>query len=173
MAKRRNIIVAFLLIAVLIMGIGYAGVSTMLEIDADVASAVQAIDVVFTDGSASADPATITVDHGWTSDTIRVEPSISGLTDVGDEVVLTYTLSNKNEYDVTLVEPVITLASTTVLTVDVDVDGMTITGESDSMTLAAGASTTVTVTVTLKTASADAITESFVISIEAYAGNQG
>ena len=175
MKKRRTLIVSLLLIAALALGIGYAGVSTQLKIIGNASSDQQAIDVVFTAGSiktTSSEDDTVEAnilansDAKWTADTIEVKPVVKGLTHKDDSITFTYTITNKNDYDVTLVEPDINTASTTVLDITTSFVG-------DSMNLAAGQSYVLDVTVSLATVSADPITETFTVSIEAYAGNQG
>ena len=176
MKKRRTLIISLLLVAALCIGIGYAGVSTQLKVIGTASSDQQAINVVFTNGSikstASTDNAVKTAihtnsSHAWTTDTIEVKPLVKGLTHKDDSITFTYTITNKNDYAVTLATPKITMASTTVLKVTTDMDDIT------TKELAAGDSTTIDVTVRLATVSADPITETFTVSIEAYAGNQG
>jgi hypothetical protein len=175
MKKRRTLVISLLLIAALALGIGYAGVSTTLKITGTASSAQQAIDVVFTEGikketsSVNDDvKANIlaTSDAAFTSETIEVKPVVKGLTYKDDSITFTYTITNKNDYDVTLAKPTITYAANTVLNVTTNFAG-------DTMTLAAGAKYKLDVTVSLATVSADPVTnETFTVSIDAYAGTQ-
>ena len=185
MKKRRTLVISLLLIAALALGIGYAGVSTQLVISPTAASEVQAIDVGFTAGSVvrttnshQDETYTITVNDGYDEATlngdtvIRVEPSISGLRYKDDTVVLQYTITNNNDYPVNVKAPVIGLSTETVL--DVTTDWGTAEKTLDGIHSGTGDNTaTVIVTIKLKNASADPITESFNITFDAYAGNQG
>lgn len=175
MKKRRTLVISLLLIAALALGIGYAGVSTQLKIIGTASSDQQAIDVVFTAGkikTALSDDNDVKAnilaksDAAFTAETIEVKPVVKGLTHKGDSITFTYTISNNNDYAVTLVKPTVLYATTTVLKV-----ATTFAGE--TMTLDAGKTYDLDVTVSLDTVSADPITETFTVSIEAYAGNQG
>ena len=176
MKKRRTLIISLLLVAALCIGIGYAGVSTQLKIIGTASSDQQAIDVVFTNGSIKSTASTDNVvktaiqtnsSHAYTAPAVEVKPIVKGLTHQDDSITFTYTITNNNDYAVTLAKPSITLASTTVLAVTTSMDSIT------TQNLGAGDSTTIDVTVKLAIVSADPITETFTVSIEAYAGNQG
>ena len=176
MKKRRTLIISLLLVAALCIGIGYAGVSTQLKVIGTATSSQQAIDVVFTGGeikgATSTEEAVKTEiqtnsEHKYETPAIEVKPIVKGLTHQNDSITFTYTITNRNDYAVTLAKPKITMAGTTVLSVTTSMDDIT------TKELAADASTTIDVTVKLAIVSADPITETFTVSIEAYAGNQG
>ena len=129
MRNRKNIIVAFVLVACMLIGVGYAALVDSLEVDGtttitkDQATAVFDSDVYFS--SATALPK-----HGATSTTNttsinsdnndKVSFTVHELVNVGDIATFEYEITNVSDLDVNLVASV--TGNTTTLTDD---DGVT------------------------------------------------
>lgn len=112
MKRRRTLIISLLLVATLVLGIGYAATSTTLTWEGDVANDPLSISVIFTDATeavtvmTSARQTTVAdaCNPGTTgSDTIS--PKVDGLKEVGDQVTFTYTVTNNSDVDVKLNAP--------------------------------------------------------------------
>lgn len=100
--KKRTAIIAFVLAAVLLMGVGYAAYSTTLAINGTTAVSAEAVefteDVRFTDVTSSNEAfGTATVGDGQTA-TFTVD----GMTAYNDRVQFTYTITNNSDYDVNI-----------------------------------------------------------------------
>lgn len=147
--KRRNTYVGLiLLLAVLMLGIGYAAMSNITLNIGGSASAIvedENFKVKFTgtpEVSSSDVTATITDDHNATL-------NVTGLSAKGDKVTATYTIENASEdLSASVAVPTITNSNEDYFTVTTDM--------STSQTLAAGGNTTVTVTVELVKTPVDA-----------------
>lgn len=147
--KRRNTYVGLiLLLAVLMLGIGYAAMSNITLNIGGSASAIvedENFKVKFTgtpEVSSSDVTATITDDHNATL-------NVTGLSAKGDKVTATYTIENASEdLSASVAVPTITNSNEDYFTVTTDM--------SASQTLAAGGNTTVTVTVELVKTPVDA-----------------
>ena len=168
MKKRRTLIISLPLVAALALGIGYAALTDVLEINgsADVyqAAAEEAFneDVYFASAVANEDGNVASVD---TNDNDMASFTAKTLKGKGDKVTFTFTV--KNDGDVAaLVTP--TLASdgnTNPEYFDIKSDWA-----GQPRTLAAGASDTYTVTVELLKTPTEAIHGSFHIELTAVAG---
>ena len=125
MKNRRLAIVTFMLIAMLLLGVGYAAVSRQLQITGSAhISAVTAseFDVTFTE-PLSADPTDINGTNAPTATTNKIEAgghevtlSVANFETVGDKLVLTYTVNYstvKVGIHAHLETPVVTISNTT------------------------------------------------------------
>lgn len=122
MKNRRNVVIAFLLIAAMILGVGYAALSDTLTINGtatvskDSAQSVFDEDVKFTNVSAVTYPTGIStgaeaiIDTATdnTSDTGKITINDGVLKNTGDEVQVTYTISNVGDLDASVAVPAIT-----------------------------------------------------------------
>lgn len=141
MKKRRIVLAAFMIIAVLTMAIGFAAYSTTLSINGTTAVSPDAIeftkDVKFTNVVSSNEAfGTASVGDGQ-----NATFTVDGMTAYNDRVQFTYTIANDSDYDVNIVistHP--TPASTSKCTV---------TTALSSNTIAKGGTITATVTVVL------------------------
>ena len=111
MKNRKTIIVGFILVACMIMGVGYAALSTTLRIDGQASVSAEAIEftenVIFTAAKTDAPTfGTAAVNDGNQSATFTV----TGMTRKDDAVHFTYTITNKSDHDVNLA---VTIAPTT------------------------------------------------------------
>ena len=175
MKKRRTTIIAFLLVAALALGIGYAALTTNLTITGGVTNAPHPINVVFQSGTlkeatatgenASATQAAIMANSSvvCTEGAQSATFNAANLVHQGDTVTATFVIQNRNLYGVKLDDPVITETDASGLfTATTAWDGYT-AGD----TLAANATATFTVTVTLDKNTAETLTGDFVVTITA------
>lgn len=141
MKRRKNLIIAFLLIASLALGIGYAAYTTTLTVNGTVGVSQEAIDftndVIFTN-AVSDNTALGTADYS--ADVATFEAL--GMTKKGERVHFTYEISNNSDFDVTIA------VSTTPITSAPD-SKFTVTTTLASDTIAKGGKTTATVVVVL------------------------
>ena len=141
MKKRRIVLAAFMIIAVLTMAIGFAAYSTTLSINGTTAVSPDAIeftkDVKFTNVVSSNEAfGTASVGDGQ-----NATFTVDGMTAYNDRVQFTYTIANDSDYDVNiLISTHPTPASTSKCTV---------TTALSSNTIAKGGTITATVTVVL------------------------
>ena len=151
MKKRRIAIAAFLLLAVLIAGIGYAATTASLNITGNAKTTSTDIDVYF----ATAEITTQSSGGGATPGVAGVGVkaitlTAAGLKTAGDKVVATYTIQNDSDYAVEIATPIINCVDTTNFSVETDwgVAAKTLEKKNDSGT---DDMVTVIVTVTLLT----------------------
>lgn len=102
MKNRRITLIAFMLVAALTMGIGFAAFSTTLAIHGTTAVSAEALeftkDVKFTEVVSSNKAfGTATVGDGQTATF-----TVSGMTQYNDRVQFTYTITNNSDYDVNI-----------------------------------------------------------------------
>lgn len=106
MKNRKRVIVAFMLVAVMLLGVGYAAVTTHLNIQGGATVTVEgateafSADVKFTavdTGDDAALFATASVGDGKTADF-----SVTGLKGAGDSASLIYTITNTGDLDATV-----------------------------------------------------------------------
>ena len=165
MKKRRTLIISLLLVAALCLGIGYAGVSTILSVNGTAKSDVQDIDVVFSAAAvtdSTNDSIKNATEFGNTGNT-DIFFHAYGLKNANDSVTATFTIVNNNDYAVTLAEPEI-VSATTLFKVDV--------GTLSKTELQPDETATFTIKVTLENPSADELTETFTVNVNAHAGTQ-
>ena len=102
MKNRKMILVAFMLVAVLVMGIGFAAYSTTLAIHGTTSVSAEALeftkDVQFTNVTTSnAAFGTATIGDGQ-----NATFTVSGMTAYNDRVQFTYTIVNNSDFDVNI-----------------------------------------------------------------------
>lgn len=156
MKKRRNLIIAFLLIAALALGIGYAAVTDSLSIggNATVKPHQDNLDVIF-DSIKDQNKCTAAIQTDKTVATFTT----TQLTDGGDTATATFVvINNSAEYSATIDKPDIVIT-----TGNLYFDVQTNWGEA-SRTLAPNETTEFTVTVTLKKAVTEERTCEFTIT---------
>ena len=141
MKNRKMILVAFMLVAVLVMGIGFAAYSTTLGIYGTTAVSAEALeftkDVQFTNAVSSNEAfGTASIGDGQ-----NATFEVSGMTAYNDRVQFTYTILNNSDFDVNIE---ITTHPTPATT-----SKCTVTTALSSNTIAAKGSITATVTVVL------------------------
>ena len=184
MKKRRTLIISLLLVAALVLGIGYASITRDLSITGTAKSTPADIDVVFTDGT------TVVSANSPTDDTARESAIVAassvgsvgdkvisfnafGLTNPGESVTAVFHVVNNNSYPVTLTAPTVEDGSTNTLdhfSVVVGTLQTTVDGSATALTgnLGAGQVAYFTVTVTLDSNdSAAEISESFHVHLNA------
>ena len=94
MKKRRSVIISLLLVAALTLGIGYAALARDLQINgsANLQGNNEDFDIVFVSGNSNpVDVATVTVTDGSPT----ASYTITGLSEKGDSVTLTFVAENK------------------------------------------------------------------------------
>lgn len=151
MKQRKTVIVAFLLAAVLLLGVGYAALTDQLTLSGTagvlVTDAAQDFDadIYFSKViSGTGCTAEILADP----DTGKITVTSGALKAAGNEVIATYTIKSESDLDVTVKQPAITNNNTEHFEV--------VTSWNGDQTLAAGSTIDVTVTVKLiKTADTD------------------
>ena len=151
MKNRRTALLAFLLIAVTVIGVGYAATSAELLINGTAATTASDIDVYFS--AASIDPSS-TADAAAASSagTIAVGEkrqaltfSVKQLKREGEFVTANYTITNDSSYDVEIYAPAITESG------DETYFDVSTNWGAAAKTVKAGETVTFTVTVTLNT----------------------
>lgn len=113
MKRRRTLIISLLLVATLVLGIGYAGTTTTLKWTGHVENAPITFSVIFT-GATIKEVQTMTptrhdavadaCDPGTTGGN-EISFSVAGLKEVGDTVTFTYTVTNNSDVDAKLNAP--------------------------------------------------------------------
>lgn len=141
MKNRRNTIIAFMLIAVLTMSIGFAAYSTTLAIHGTTEVSAEALeftkDVQFVAASSSNEAfGTATIGDGQTATF-----AVSGMTQYNDRVQFTYTIKNASDFDVNI--------EITTHPTPASASKCSVTTALSANTIASGASITATVTVVL------------------------
>lgn len=100
MKNRKTIVVAFMLVAVLMLGVGYAALTTHLNIDGGATVSVEgaqnsyADDIKFTKVSTDASMYTASIGDGKTADF-----TVTGLKGATDTVTITYDITNSGDLD--------------------------------------------------------------------------
>jgi len=141
MKNRRIVLIAFMLVSVCLMGIGFAAYSTTLAINGTTAVSAEAVefteDVQFTSVTSSNEAfGTATVGDGQTA-TFTVD----GMTAYNDRVQFTYTITNNSDFDVNI--------DITTHPTPATPSKCTVTTALSANTIASGDSITATVTVVL------------------------
>lgn len=141
MKNRRIVLIAFMLVSVCLMGIGFAAYSTTLAINGTTAVSAEAVEftesVQFVSVTSSNEAfGTATVGDGQTA-TFTVD----GMTAYNDRVQFTYTIKNSSTYDVNI--------DITTHPTPATPSKCTVTTALSANTIAAGESITATVTVVL------------------------
>lgn len=143
MKNRRIALIAFMLVAVLTMGIGFAAYSTTLSVSGTTAVSQDAVDFTHSVKFVSA----VSDREAFGKATVAADGmsagfEVSGMSKTGDVVAFTYTIQNTSQYDVSVV------LTTTPTAAKTD-PNFTVTAAPGSLTVSAGGSATVTVSVAL------------------------
>ena len=180
MKNRRTVLLAFLLIACLCIGIGYAYVATDLVVKGTATTAVAVIDVEFSDaevtgassasGDSAHEAAIVSASTVGAPGDTTISFTAAGLTYDNDEVTATFTITNYNEYAVKIADPTVSALVNFEPTIGGWGDGDSNTYDANVLTLEAGASEVFTVTVKLTAPSADKLNETFTVTFKASAG---
>ena len=180
MKKRRTTLIALTLTAALCLGIGYAAVTTTLDVTgkADVnADEVFANAIDFTGARAQDtvnDTASVNV-----NDASKASFTAKSLTSVNDFATFEFDVTNSGDYDANIAVTVesVTAGNTdtdTYFTIDTEwkdpAGGANIAGDT-GVEIASGATVTVVVTVTLVKTTTTTLSGSFLVELTAGAGN--
>ena len=163
MKNRRNLIVAFLLCACLIVGIGYAALTDTLDItgsaDVNKSAAEEAFneDIYFTAAVANEEGNTASVN---TDNNDKASFTANTLKGKGDKATFTYTITNDGDLDAVVTPSISSNTNTTYFTVYSDWAGQ-------PKTLEAGKTLTYTVTIELLETPTDTISGSCIIELTA------
>lgn len=163
MKNRKTVVVAFLLIAVMLLGVGYAALTDVLDItgsaDVNQSAAEEAFnqDIYFTTAVAnqSGNTASVNADNNdkasFTANTLK---------GANDTATFTFTITNDGDVDAVVTPAISSNTNPTYFAISSDWAGQ-------PRNLAAGQSLTYTVTVTLLQTPTETIAGSFVIELTA------
>lgn len=171
MKNRKSVIVAFLLVAAMLLGVGYAALTDDLSIGVTAGanlddyteefqediyfSAVSA--VTYSNSKTTGASAIIDEANDATKDTGKIEVAAGTLVNKGDSITVTYTIKSDSDLNAT-----VTLAPIT------NSDHFTVTTNwNAAQNLTAGGTVDVTVTVTLTTTPDETVTESITLNFTA------
>ena len=166
MKNRRNIVVAFLVIAVMLLGVGYAALTDVLDItgsaDVNQSAAEEAFneDVHFSAAVANESGNTASV-NGDNND--KASFTANTLKGAGDYVTFTFTIVNDGDVDAMVTPTLNATAGNT----KPEYFSITSDWNGEGKTLVAGGSLTYTVTVTLNNTPTETISGSFLIELTA------
>lgn len=162
MKKRKSFVSLALLVAVLILGVGYAINSIDLKVNGDVSISADDSNftVEFTEATVTGDGNTATI-----GDKTTATLDVKSLKTVGDTITATYTITNKSKAGVSasLTEP--TVAYTEGGTANGYYEATAALGTTNA--IAPNGTTTLTVTVKLVKAPLDDVTGKFTVSFKA------
>ena len=168
MKNRRTVVVAFLLVAVLLLGVGYAALTDVLDITgtADVNQSILNEefnkDIYFSAAVANQEGNTASVNA---DNNDKASFTANSLKARGDQATFTFTIKNESAHVVTMTPSLHnTLGNTKPEYFSISSDW-----EGAAKTVAAGSSITYTVTVTLIADPVDSISGSFLIELNAVA----
>lgn len=175
MKNRKTVVVAFLLCAVLLLGVGYAALTDTLDItgsaDVNQSAAEEAFNEDIYFSAAVANPAT---GEQTTPNTASVNAdnndkasfTVKSLQGAGDTATFTFTIVNEGDVDATVTPKLnATLGNT-----NTEYFSLTSDWNGASQTLAAGGSITYTVTIELLKTPTETIAGSFLVELTATAG---
>lgn len=171
MKKRRTIIISLLLVAALCLGIGYAGFAIDLIVNGSATLRGEAPNVVFsaaTIKSATNDDIRTRAGIGATG-TASLDITSAGFASVNDELVVTITIKNNHNFDVTVTDPAINLTKID----NVDYFAVTTTWGDDDKTIAANGVVTFDLSIKLIKDTSDELTQKYTVTFEAFQGTQG
>ena len=176
MKKRRILIISLLLVAALMLGIGYAALSTDLVVNGSVSNQPHPIDVTFKSGKILTDMGTEAAAKHANTNVICTDGAktatlnVANLVHKDDAVYAEFVIVNNNKYAVTLGEPVV--AETTAAGVKdfftatsewVDASGAKIAAPE----IAAGATATFRVKVTMDINTGESLSGDFTVTVKA------
>ena len=167
MRNRRTVVIAFLLIAVLLLGVGYAALTDILYISGtttvseDNAEDAFGDDIQFTSATSPQSGNTASIGDDKDGDTNdHVDLTVKSLGGKGDKATFTLTVENKGDLDAKIsVKTLVNNDTANIFSVSCDL--------ADDTPLANGASVTFTVTVELTATPSGEVSETFSIELEA------
>ncbi|MBE6664224.1 MAG: hypothetical protein E7602_06980 [Ruminococcaceae bacterium] len=165
MKAKRSIVIAFLLVAVMVLGVGFAAVSTVLDItgkaDVNPDSAFKQ-DIYFDSATANDAGNTAAVN---VNDDNKASFTANNLSGKGDSASFTYVIKNDGDLDATIsvTACAVSVGDTSIFNIETDWDA--------AQPLAAGGDATITVTVSLKETPAESVSGSFIVELKAEAVN--
>ncbi len=165
MKARRSIVIAFLLVAVMVLGVGFAAVSTTLDItgkaDVNPDSAFKT-DIKFTEANALEAGNTANVNI---NDDNKASFTANNLSGQGDSASFTFKVKNEGDLDATIsvTTCAVTVGDTDLFEIDTDWDA--------AQPLDANGEATITVTVSLKNTPKESVSGSFIVELKAEAVN--
>ena len=166
MKNRKRVVVSFLLVAVMMMSVGYAALTDVLDItgsaDVNKSAAEDAYnaDVYFTAAVANQTGNTASVNSDNNDKASFTANTLQG---AGDTATFTFTITNDGDLDAIVTPSISSNTNETYFSISSDWNGQ-------PKTLEAGKTLTYTVTVTLKETPTDTISGSFIIELTAVAG---
>ena len=168
MKQRKTVIVAFLLAAVLLLGVGYAALTDVLDItgsaDVNQSAAEEAFneDIYFSAAKANEDGNTASVNSDNNDKASFTANTLKGK---GDKATFTFTIKNDGDLDATVTPK---MSSNT----NAEYFGISSDWAGAAKTLTAGGTLTYTVTVELLETPTETISGSFVIELTAVSVDQ-
>ena len=174
MKNRKRIVVAFMLVAVLLLGVGYAAVTNVLDIQGSVSVSANAAenefneDIYFTGvvKDSQVVPSIVAGDNlGYTANintnnNDKAQFTVTGIDETGDSVAITYQIKNDSSFDAN-----VTLKSTSNTNPKFGWDFYFGTDGVETATITAGGTVEVTVVVSLDAQLNGADSSSFVIEL--------
>lgn len=166
MKNRKRVVVSFLLVAVMLMSVGYAALTDVLDItgsaDVNKSAAENAYNakIYFTGAVANQTGNTASVNADNNDKASFTANTLQG---AGDTATFTFTITNDGDLDATVTPSISSNTNETYFSISSDWNGQ-------PKTLEAGKTLTYTVTVTLKETPTDTISGSFIIELTAVAG---
>ena len=166
MKNRRNVVVAFLVVAVMLLGIGYAALTDVLDItgsvDVNQSAAEEAFneDIYFSAAVANQEGNTASVNA---DNNDKASFTVKTFKGKGDVATFTFTIKNDGDVDANVTPKLnATLGNTNpeYFTIESDWDG-------DTKVLAAGQSITYTLTITMIKTPTETIAGSFLVELVA------
>jgi hypothetical protein len=154
--------VAFLLVAAMLLGVGYAALTTTLNITGEATVAEAAAQEAFNeDISFKSAQANAAGDTAVTTDGSDVaEFTVNSLKGKNDTATFTFVIQNKGDLNATMSAPAITISSA-------NAGYFTAVGSFNTTDLAAGGTVTYTVTVTLNNTPTEEISATFAVELTA------
>lgn len=181
MKNRKTVIVAFLLVAALLLGVGYAAVTNVLDIQGSVAVSASDAEAEFNEDiyfagvvvddnlveSVDANAGKLYTANINTNNNDKAQFTVTGIKKTGDSATITYRIKNDSEHEASVaLKGTITNTNST----DFHFDYYFGSESVKSAAIAAGGTTDVTVKVELINQLTEASSASFVIELNATAG---
>ncbi len=166
MKNRKIVVVSFLLVAVMLLSVGYAALTDVLDItgsaDVNKSAAEDAYneDIHFSDAKANQTGNTASINPDNNDKASFTANTLQG---AGDTATFTFEITNDGDLDATVTPSISSNTNDAYFTINSDWAGQ-------AKTLSAGSTLEYTVTVTLKETPTDTISGSFIIELTAVAG---
>lgn len=115
MKKRRTMIISLLLVAALALGIGYAAYTVNLEVSGVVSAGAPAPLVTFETVTVGEKTESVTSGNNFgigATGGQSIDLNVGGLRNKDDKVVVTYTVKNGHDFDVTVNNPTVVYTNT-------------------------------------------------------------